>query len=238
MTSTEAMTQWSKAPAVREDALHILLVRHGETDANRDRIAQGHRPTSLNALGRRQAALVARRLAAFAPPIELIISSDLPRTMQTAAPLAERLGLSVQYDPAWRERCYGIFEGKGPKQRDEIRARYNLGPHDTPPGAQTRDAFHAGIRTALLRLVDASAGRRCVAVVTHGGACNAVAMMLSDGRLPAAADNATPAEFNCPNASVTHLIHRVTDAGPEYRYGCVFDVQHLEGATVTNLDCG
>ncbi len=224
--------------ALDKDARHILLLRHGQTDANKHRITQGHQPTSLNELGRRQAELLAARLATFVPRIEMIISSDLPRAMETAAPLAARLGLEVRYDPAWRERCYGVLEGKGPQERDEIRRQCNLRPDDAPPGAQTRDDYHAGIHAALSKLVCDDVGSRCVAVVTHGGACNAVAMMLADGRLPAAPGNLVPKEFNCPNGAVTHLVYRVTIDGSQFRYGCVFDVGHLDARSITDMDCG
>ncbi|MEX0774680.1 MAG: histidine phosphatase family protein [Phycisphaeraceae bacterium] len=227
-----------------DDSLHILLVRHGQTDANQFGIVQGHRPTSLNALGHRQAQLVARRLATFTPRIDLIISSDLPRAMETAAPIAAALKLDVRYDPAWRERCYGTFEGLNPQERVDLRQRLNLAAGALPPGAQTEAEYQAGICAALRRLpaVAAAAGQasplRCILVVTHGGACRAIPMMLADGRLPAAPDNPVPGEFACPNAALTHLIYRASGRGHEYRYGCVYDVEHLEPATVTARDAG
>ena len=89
--------------------LHIVLVRHGQTEANATGIVQGHLPTSLNELGHRQARLVARRLATFEPRIDLIISSDLPRTRETATPLAAALSMGVHYDPAWRERILSWY---------------------------------------------------------------------------------------------------------------------------------
>jgi probable phosphoglycerate mutase len=223
----------------RHNPLHIVLVRHGQTDANVQHIVQGHTPTSLNALGHQQASLVARRLASFEPRIELIVSSDLPRTRETAAPLAAALGLGVHYDAAWRERCYGTFEGLTREARLALRDKLGMGPHDLPPGAQTEADYQNGIREALLRLPSQYPHARCIAVVTHGGACRAVTMMLADGRLPGAPGNLTPADFACPNGAVTHLVLETTPDGPRYRYGCVYDVTHLnEPETVTVTDAG
>ena len=219
--------------------LHIVLVRHGQTDANRDHVVQGHQPTRLNSLGLRQAELVAERLERFAPRIDRIVCSDLPRTVQTAAPLARRLGLEVHYDPSWRERCYGTFEGKTLAERKVLRETLGLATDALPPGAQSEPDYQSGIRTALLALPGQFPQSRCIAVVTHGGACRAVTMMLADGRLPAAPGNPVPQNFNCPNAAVTHLIRTMTTDGPVYRYGCLYDISHLEALdAVTLTDAG
>jgi len=53
----------------------ILLVRHGETDWNRDERWQGHAGPSLNERGRAQAAAVALRLAGRRPVV--LVTSDL-----------------------------------------------------------------------------------------------------------------------------------------------------------------
>jgi broad specificity phosphatase PhoE len=216
---------------MNNEPLHILLVRHGQTDANRDGIAQGQLPTSLNAVGRRQARLVAKRLATFAPEIELIISSDLPRAAQTADTIADGLGLTVQCDRAWRERTLGVFEGKTATERAALRVTLSLGAAD-PPGAQSEADYQAGIKRALCRIpaVAEQHGARCVCIVSHYGACRAITMMLADGRLPAAPGNPVPSDFIPPNCAVTHLIRTVTPSGPQYRYACecVYDVEHLE----------
>jgi broad specificity phosphatase PhoE len=75
----------------------LVLVRHGETDAIRDRRFQGRADTPLSARGRRQAALVADRLAGrtLRPPLPLpvspprrIVHSPLSRAADTAAAIA------------------------------------------------------------------------------------------------------------------------------------------------------
>jgi broad specificity phosphatase PhoE len=216
---------------MNNEPFHILLVRHGQTDANRLGIAQGQMPTSLNALGRRQARLVAKRLGTFVPRPDLLISSDLPRALETAAEAAKVIGLPIQVDPAWRERTLGVFEGKTATERAALRITLGLGAAD-PPGAQAEADYQLGIRNALCRIpaLAAEAGARCVLIMTHYGACRAVTMMLADGRLPAAPDNPIPGDFTPPNCAITHLVRTMTPAGPRYRYGCdaVYAVDHLE----------
>jgi broad specificity phosphatase PhoE len=86
----------------------LLLVRHGETDWNRDGRWQGGSDTSLNDVGREQARALADRLDG---DIAAVYSSDLARARETADIVAAKLGLAVQIDPRLRERGFGSWEG-------------------------------------------------------------------------------------------------------------------------------
>ena len=97
----------------------LLVVRHGRTGYNASRTIQGQLDVPLDEVGRGQAAAVAPRLAALKP--EAIVSSDLRRAADTAAPLAELTGLPVWSDPRLRERSFGRWEGL---HGDEIAERY------------------------------------------------------------------------------------------------------------------
>src|SRR5689334_17689349 len=74
-------------------AMHveILLVRHGQSEGNRDRRFTGHGPSRLTELGRAQAEATARAIAAQS--VDVLYSSDLARCLETAAPLARVTGL-------------------------------------------------------------------------------------------------------------------------------------------------
>lgn len=103
--------------ALKHRTLHILLLRHGQTDANAAGILQGHLPTPLNLVGLRQATRLAERLASYRPPVQALICSDLPRAMQTAAPIAAACRLTPRTDPAWRERDFGPWAGRSVSAR-------------------------------------------------------------------------------------------------------------------------
>src|SRR5436305_1594912 len=79
----------------------LLLVRHGETDWNRDGRWQGHAGPGLNDLGRRQAAAVAMRIAAG--PVAAVYTSDLPRAIETAEAVTEATGIPAVLDHELRE---------------------------------------------------------------------------------------------------------------------------------------
>lgn len=103
------------APAGRR----IVLWRHGQTAWNLERRFQGSTDVALTEEGREQARRSARLLARLRP--DVIISSDLQRTVDTAAELAGLTGLEVRYDEALRETYAGAWQGL---THDEIMTRY------------------------------------------------------------------------------------------------------------------
>lgn len=87
----------------------LILIRHGETLGNRDGRFQTY-DTPLSEEGRRQAALLAERLAAEGP-VDALYTSDLARAQETAAVVGRRLGLTPVSDPALRELDVGDWKG-------------------------------------------------------------------------------------------------------------------------------
>jgi probable phosphoglycerate mutase len=89
----------------------FLLIRHAENDfVKKGRLAGRLPGVHLNERGRQQAARLAQTLAEA--PISAIYSSPLERSMQTAAPLAEALGLPVLPRPGLMEVDFGDWENK------------------------------------------------------------------------------------------------------------------------------
>src|SRR4051812_29901432 len=87
----------------------LFLIRHGETAWNAESRFQGQQDSPLTLLGIAQAEAAAAHLAAH--QLNALYSSDLPRTLQTAQPIALATGLAVVAEPALRERNLGLFEG-------------------------------------------------------------------------------------------------------------------------------
>jgi broad specificity phosphatase PhoE len=199
--------------------LHLLLLRHGETDSNAGGIIQGHLPVPLNDLGHRQARALADRLATYRPRIRRLISSDLRRAAQTAEPIAASLGLKIEYHAAWRERFLGEFQGKTVGER---RTWSLASGEETPPGAESIDEFAARV-SAALDAIDSPADGSPVAVVTHGGPGRVILRMLAEGRLRTEFPlNGHPELLK--NCSIMEM-HR--GPGGTWRVGCVNDVSHL-----------
>jgi len=179
----------------------ILLIRHGETLWNRWGRVQGWQDSPLTDVGLAQARALADRLAD--ERIEHVISSDLGRARQTAAPIVGRLGIGIDFDPELRERNYGNFEGRtyGEIERDDPEAYAFLTRRDPAyviPGGESGDAFSARVLRALERVADAHAGHR-IAVVTHGGVLG-VLYRHATAFLPSANHS-----YSQANASVNHV---------------------------------
>jgi probable phosphoglycerate mutase len=154
------------------DAGRVLwLVRHGETDWNAAGLAQGHRDQArLTPHGVRQAWAVVGQLCDR--PIGALFASDLHRAMETAAPLAAVLGLTVTRDTRLRERCLGTLEGTATAAISPVlsglRADRVADPDAAPPGGESvRDLYQrvAGFADDL----GAAAPAGDIAVVAHGG---------------------------------------------------------------------
>jgi probable phosphoglycerate mutase len=189
-------------------ATHLLLVRHGQTDWNAEGRIQGIVDTPLSALGREQAAELAARLAA--EPIDAIVSSDLVRARETAAPLAQARGLEVRAEPRLRERAFGIFEGH---TYSEVEANWpsefaiwrRREPGYAVPGGESYLALRARVLACLGELVADNAGQS-VLVVTHGGVLDAVY------RAALGISWETPRSHRLPNAGVNRV--RASLPGP------------------------
>lgn len=88
----------------------LFLVRHGETVDNAAQILQGQTPGVLNENGVEQAKGVARKMEG--EHIDVFVSSDLYRSVQTCEIIAATHHQSVVMTPLLRERDWGDFTGK------------------------------------------------------------------------------------------------------------------------------
>jgi broad specificity phosphatase PhoE len=151
----------------------LLLVRHGETDWNRDGRWQGHSDTPLNDAGREQA----RRLAPELSDVDVVYSSDLARARETAEILAQQLGLHVRLDPRLRERGFGAWEGRTSAEIEAAfqheHARWLAGDTPGAPDAEPFDEFASRVHDFVTEVVDRHADET-VLIVAHGGSLRAI----------------------------------------------------------------
>ncbi len=92
-------------------SLTLLLIRHGETALNAESRFRGRFDVDLNDRGRQQAEALARGLPRSFP-IGHIYSSPLKRCLETARPLATKLGLTVMAEPRLIDLDYGEWQGR------------------------------------------------------------------------------------------------------------------------------
>jgi 2,3-bisphosphoglycerate-dependent phosphoglycerate mutase len=185
----------------------LILVRHGETDWNRELRFQGHVDVGLNAIGLEQARRLARRLAA--ERAHRLYVSDLLRARQTAHPVAEQLRLSTVSEPALREQSFGVVDGM---RVDDIKAQHpqawegwlRFQEDYGMPGGETTRQFHARVLDAVNRLAAEHRGETLV-VVTHGGVLDMIYRTARSLGLNG------PRQSDIPNAGVSRV--RVRETG-------------------------
>jgi probable phosphoglycerate mutase len=160
--------------AAPERMATLLLVRHGETDWNRDNRFQGRADPPLNARGRAQAAQLAEELADDV--VHAVYSSPRRRALETAQIVAARLDLAVTPVAGLSEIDVGEWQGL---TRDEVAERYpeaftrwlELGPGWER--GETYEQLGERVLAAIHAIADRHAGERVVAV-THGGPLRAL----------------------------------------------------------------
>jgi probable phosphoglycerate mutase len=192
------------------DATDLLVVRHGQSEWNAIGRWQGHADPALSELGRRQAAVAAASVGA----VDGIISSDLLRAAETAAIIAEQLGVGpVMIDERLRERDVGEWTGL---TRVEINKRWPGWIDDLrrPDGFEDVDSVLLRVVEALASIREASPGGSLL-VVTHGGVIRSLAN--------------THGLDDIPIANLAGITMRITESGQTVGERIAL----LDGRTVT-----
>jgi probable phosphoglycerate mutase len=181
----------------------LYLVRHGETEWNRDHRLQGHADSALTTEGRRQAARLGTRLKRL--ELQALYASDLGRAWATAETIGRQCGLTVVPSRQLRERSYGAFEGRTWSEiqaelPEEYRACMARIAEYAPPEGESLAQMAQRVWGAVDGIARAHAGQR-VAVVTHGGVLHVVVKRVLQIPLDA------PRRFHLKNGSVHLLVY-------------------------------
>ncbi|AHV93698.1 histidine phosphatase family protein [Bordetella holmesii] len=199
----------------------IWFIRHSETDWNRQRRLQGWQDTPLNDAGQAQARALAERLGSEPLPFDALYSSDLQRTLATATPVSQALGLRVRPEPGIRERGFGVLEGLDLDRIDELApaaaaAWKSRDPERVVDGGETLGQFNARIVAAVEDLAQRHDGQRLLAF-THGAVLDIIWRQASGVSLNA------PRQATLFNVS----INRVSVQGRQWRILDWGDVKHI-----------
>lgn len=159
----------------------LLLVRHGESRWNAEGRIQGQACAGLSARGQAQARALAdgvgpglaRRLADDPDGVRLV-TSDLQRAVETAAPLARALGVDPFHDRRLRERSFGSWEGRSHAElaadEPERYRRWTTGVDVMGEiGAETAAELADRVAPALAELLTATPRGGVTVAVSHGG---------------------------------------------------------------------
>lgn len=153
----------------------FTFIRHGESVGNFEKRFQGQAEFPLTALGRKQAQALADRLADSGEKFTKIIASSQDRTMETAAPIAQALGMEIEANPLWKEVHNGKFSGLLGTEIDAMPdGRTHWENPFSPIGETGESWWELQLRAghALQNLMERKAGHYII--VSHGGTLNAL----------------------------------------------------------------
>lgn len=151
----------------------FYLVRHGESESNRDGYIQGHSESALSPEGIRHARAAGRWLAGRS--IDLVLTSPLLRTRQTAEAIATAAGLTeAEVVDELIELDTGVLSGVRiadlASTDPELYRSFRVHSWEAVPEAERIASLERRADAVWALLVDrAASGHRSVVCVTHGG---------------------------------------------------------------------
>ena len=170
----------------RDSAAELFIVRHADAIPGADEIIPGgiYDDLPLSRIGREQAEALAERLSTL--DFDAMYSSPLKRCLQTAAPVAERLGMTPTIVEDLKEIRLGnirplpedthdlvaLTQSLQERQRDIVRLAGEAGHWDVIPDSEPTQAFRQRVVDALDDIARQHIGQRVLAFA-HGGVVNA-----------------------------------------------------------------
>jgi broad specificity phosphatase PhoE len=147
----------------------IYIVRHGQTDMNRDRVFRGRLDPPLNTLGHEEARAVAARLKG--EPVSFILSSPLLRATQTAEAIGRLRSVGVRTVRELIDIDFGKWQGMSEKnvmkRHGRLLHQWLKEPHKvTFPGGESLQDVRKRLEVFIDLLQAQFAGRTGV-VVSH-----------------------------------------------------------------------
>jgi phosphoserine phosphatase len=181
--------------------LRLILVRHGQTDANRNHVLQGQSDGALNAMGLQQAEALARQLKDV--QIDQIISSPLRRAQGTATAIARYHNLPVMTEELLREWNCGLLDGV-PAEVFRKELQKTVGPLSSfrPEGGETLLEVRQRAAKFLSHLV-VDGRDQTVLICTHGDFMRALMSLLQEIDL----EQASQIFFENASYSILELDH-------------------------------
>lgn len=150
----------------------ITFLRHGESEGNQSGLLQGQFDYPLTSLGMQQSKALASFWSSQDLKVDLIISSPLLRAAQTAEIIADRLHVSIEFNPGWKERDFGHLQGVNLHEIDQRTPPVDFfHPYD-PIGENGESELDVYLRAgqAIQRIIRQPSGSYLV--VSHGGILN------------------------------------------------------------------
>ncbi|MGH7906572.1 MAG: histidine phosphatase family protein [Candidatus Binataceae bacterium] len=147
----------------------LIMVRHGESEGNRDRRFTTTPAVPLTDFGREQAGIAAEEIAIRFEP-RRVFTSPYTRARQTAEIIAARLDLPVAVEPNLHERKFGVLAGESYDVKEAILAFDPVAQWFwRPTGGESYEDVRLRVIPVLERIAREYPADEIV-IVSHGGA--------------------------------------------------------------------
>ncbi|MGH0604059.1 histidine phosphatase family protein [Bacillus mycoides] len=150
--------------------MQILLIRHGESEADILNVHEGRADFELTEKGRQQVQRLVQKVKAEFPP-DFIWASTLKRARETAETLAEAIQCPIQLEEELMEFNNGVQAGLSFEE-----AKKYPGPkflHDRFENGESFIEFRMRIEGIFSKIVTENTYDR-IAIVAHGGVINSI----------------------------------------------------------------
>lgn len=146
----------------------FTIIRHGQTEYNLAGRYMGRLDIPLADVGRRKIKKISNQIE----PHQVIFTSPLQRTVETALIINQRLKIDIEANYALVERSLGVYEGLTKDQANEIypdlyKAIITQQYDQCPPGGETINSVISRVHSFLDDLVEDKNYQK-IMIVTHG----------------------------------------------------------------------
>ena len=152
--------------------MKLLVIRHGESEADLLDVHEGRADFALTERGHKQAEAMANYVADNYD-ISKIYASTLTRAKQTAQHLSDKTGISIFFDENLMEFNNGLLAGL---PRAVVREKYpevlDLPIDKAVYGQESQVEFRQRAENALSRIMNEAENDETIAIVSHGGMIN------------------------------------------------------------------
>ena len=150
----------------------LLIIRHGESEADILNVHEGRADFELTKRGHKQAEAMAEYVGKNYP-LTKIYASPLKRAAQTAVHLSSRTGIDILFDEDLMEFNNGLLAGLSHEEADRLYPEVEDLPVDQAVyGQESKTEFRSRAVRALDRILNENEQDSVIAVVTHGGMVN------------------------------------------------------------------
>lgn len=154
----------------------IYLVRHGETEWNRQGRLQGQLNSALTPEGIKQTGAFRATITELNPHV--VYSSDQERAVLTAQILTADLESEIILDDNLSEMNFGVFQGHDWDYiENNMKEIYDLYREDDPdyiiPQGESHNQFHSRVTGAFQKIIDTHRGKK-ILIISHGGSINKI----------------------------------------------------------------